>query len=60
MDVRAAARFGIVRGLAMACTLTHPLQRVPVVRNYAWCALAHWSSDLEDRWQTGAWTETAP
>lgn len=60
MSVPAAARYAIVKGLELACALTHPLQRMPVVRNYARCVLAHWSGELEDRWETGAWTKTGP
>lgn len=60
MNARAAAQFAIVKGLEVACTWTHPLQRLPIIGNYAYCALAGWSGDLEDRWETGAWTKNRP
>jgi hypothetical protein len=50
----------IVRGLEVACCLTHPLQRLPWVNWYASCWLATWSGHLEDRWETGAWKAADP
>jgi hypothetical protein len=48
-------KYLIVRGLELACVLTHPLQRLPVTGNYARCWFAAWSCDLDERWDTGAW-----
>lgn len=50
-------KYCLVKGLAWACELTHPLQFLPVTRNYAYCMLAGWSASLEDRWETGAWED---
>lgn len=54
----------IVWTLEAACGLLHPVtHRRPWlwlhIRN-GWCLPATWSSQLEERWHTGVWTEEKP
>jgi len=55
-------RWLIVRALESLCGLFHPVTHhrpwlwLPI--HNVWCLPATWSSQLEERWHTGVWTDS--